>query len=104
MRGFFTRIIWGFEAKPFFVKGRGHLSGKKDKGWFLAAFLILVLCGGFSWMARAAESSQAPMLSGAKRDRIITYIRDRFGVPDTVKLSWANRMRQRWPLASQKAR
>jgi len=38
-------------------------------------------------VARAAESSQAPMLTSAKRDKIITYVRDRFGVPDTVKLS-----------------
>jgi len=38
-------------------------------------------------MAKGAEPSQAPAPGDAQRDRIMTYIRNRFGVPDTVKLS-----------------
>ncbi|HXW12991.1 MAG TPA: hypothetical protein VEN79_00650, partial [Terriglobia bacterium] len=63
------------------------MSGKNGKGWFLAAFLILVLCEAVPRAAMGAEPSQAPVPGDAKRDKIMTYIRDRFGVPDTVKLS-----------------
>jgi protein-disulfide isomerase len=38
-------------------------------------------------MAMRAEPAQAPTLTDAKRDKILTYIRERFGVPDTVKLT-----------------
>jgi protein-disulfide isomerase len=64
------------------------LSGKNDKAWVLATFLILMLCGAVPWVTTwAAEPSQAPAPGDAQRDKIMTYIRNRFGVPDTVKLS-----------------
>jgi protein-disulfide isomerase len=66
------------------------LNGKNYKIGFLATVLILVLGGGLSWVvSRAVPAAQAPAMSDAVRDRILTYIRDRFGVPDTVKLSLA---------------
>ena len=34
-----------------------------------------------------AEAAQGPALTEAKREKILNYIRDRFGVPDTVKLT-----------------
>jgi protein-disulfide isomerase len=64
------------------------LSGKNDKALVLATFLILMLCGAVPWVTTwAAEPSQAPAPGDAQRDKIMTYIRNRFGVPDTVKLS-----------------
>jgi protein-disulfide isomerase len=50
--------------------------------------LILVLCGGISWVVtRAAPAAQGSAVSEATGDKIVTYIRERFGVPITVKLS-----------------
>ena len=63
------------------------MNGKNDKVWLLATILILVLCGGLPWMVtRAATGAQGAKLSDAVHDKILTYIRERFGVPDTVKL------------------
>ena len=71
----------------FSVRGKDPLNGKNGKVR-LAAVLILVLVGGFAWTAmRAQPGADAPTLSEAKRDKILSYIRNRFGVPDTVKLS-----------------
>jgi len=54
----------------------------------LATILILGLCGGAPWVVMRAEpAAQGSVLSDAIRDKILTYIRERFGVPDTVKLS-----------------
>jgi protein-disulfide isomerase len=64
------------------------LNGKKHKVGLLAAMLILVLCGGVPRvMTRAEPAAQGAALSDALSDKIVTYIRERFGVPDTVKLS-----------------
>ena len=74
--------------KPFLKEGRGHLNGRNYKVWLLATILILVLCEGVPWVVtRAALAAQGTALSDAKRDKILTYIRERFGVPDNVKLS-----------------
>jgi protein-disulfide isomerase len=52
--------------------------------------LILTLGGGLPWVVTRAEpAAQGPALSDAVRDKILNYIRNRFGVPDTVKLSLA---------------
>jgi len=37
--------------------------------------------------AVATTGEKAPALTDAKRDKILTYIRERFGVPDVVKLT-----------------
>ena len=39
------------------------------------------------WALMRAQPAQAADLSDAARDKILKYIRERFGVPDTVKLS-----------------
>lgn len=58
--------------------------------------VILVLCGIVPWMAlrsvAGAQHSPAPApqgasISNATAEKILTYIRERFGVPPTVKLS-----------------
>ena len=38
-------------------------------------------------VTRAVPAAQGSALSDATRDKILTYIRERFGVPDTVKLT-----------------
>ena len=64
------------------------MNGKNYKVWLLATILILVLCGGVPWVEMRAEpAAQGSALGDAARDKILTYIRERFGVPDTVKLS-----------------
>jgi protein-disulfide isomerase len=63
------------------------VDAKNGKGWLLAASLILALSGGIRSVVTRADTVQSPALSDAKRDKIVTYIRDRFGVPDTVKLA-----------------
>jgi len=64
------------------------LNGKNYKLGLLAAMFILVLCGGVPWVVtRAAPATQGAALSDAASDKIVTYFRERFGVPDTVKLS-----------------
>jgi len=72
------------------------LNEKHYKVCLLATILILVLGGGVPWVVmRAAPAAQGSAVSGtqgsalsdAMRDKILTYIRARFGVPDTVKLS-----------------
>jgi protein-disulfide isomerase len=64
------------------------LNGKHYKAWLLAAFLILVLGGGIPWVVMRAEpAAQGATVSKTISDKILTYIRERFGVPDTVKLS-----------------
>jgi len=50
--------------------------------------LILGLSGGVPWVViRAAPPAQGAALSGTMSDKIVTYIRERFGVPVTVRLS-----------------
>lgn len=65
------------------------MNGKNYKSWLVAAILILVLCGGVPWVVmRAQPAAQgASALSDATRDKILTYIRERFGVADTLKLT-----------------
>ena len=64
------------------------MNGKHYKAWLLGTFLILVLCGGIPWrVVRAEPAAQGATVSKTISDKILTYIRERFGVPDTVKLS-----------------
>ncbi|HMD84226.1 MAG TPA: thioredoxin domain-containing protein [Terriglobia bacterium] len=88
------------------------MDGKNYKVGLVAAILILALCGGVPWVVmraqqaaqgsasskaggvsggtaptRAEQAAQGSGLSDAARDKVITYFRERFGVPDTVKLS-----------------
>ena len=86
------------------------MNGKNDKVWLLAAILSLTLCGIWPVLTRASQEAQqspsvsagsksaanaaartgsghGPVISDAKRDKILSYIRERFGVPDTIKLS-----------------
>jgi protein-disulfide isomerase len=50
--------------------------------------LILVLCGGIPWRVVQAEpAAQGATVSKTISDKILNYIRERFGVPGTVKLS-----------------
>ncbi|MGO8787908.1 MAG: DsbA family protein [Terriglobia bacterium] len=67
------------------------MNGKHDKVWLLATILMLVLSGGVPLLLMRAEpTAQESTLSDATRDKILTYIRERFGVPVTVKLSVAS--------------
>jgi protein-disulfide isomerase len=64
------------------------LNGKKHTIGLLATLLILALWGGWPWVATRAEpAAQGTVINDATRDKIITYIRERFGVPGTTKLS-----------------
>ncbi len=89
------------------TKGREHLSGKHDTARFLAATLILTIAsfsGGFAQTSTSAHPSStattqakktaAPVaasgLTAAKRDSILKYIRARFGVPDSVKMTFGD--------------
>lgn len=86
VRGEFTKIIYGFGVKSFLRKGRSHLNGKHDKFWMLAIILSLALCGGVLVM-RAMPVAQGSTLSDAARDKVLKYIRERFGIPDTENLA-----------------
>jgi protein-disulfide isomerase len=87
------------------------LNGKNDKAWWIATILTLVLvnalgvraqnhpaaqaptgnaaggASGGSSPARTAPPAPAATVSEATRDKILSYIRERFGVPDKVKLT-----------------
>jgi protein-disulfide isomerase len=64
------------------------LNGKHDAAWLLAVILILVLGAGIPWVAmRANPAAQDAKVTDATRDKILTYIRERFGVPGNVKLA-----------------
>ena len=53
--------------------------------------LMVGLCGGLPLLIMRAEpAAQETTLSDATRDKILTYIRERFGVPVTVKLTMAS--------------
>ena len=78
----------GSVRSHFSGRGRGHLNGKHNKVWLLAAMLIVVLCGAVPWLViRAEPAAQDATLTDAARNKILTYIRERFGVPDTDKLA-----------------
>jgi len=73
------------------------LNGKNDKATFLAILLTLALVNAISAYGQASPSqtppakkpvAAGPALTEAKRDSILKYVRDRFGVPDTVKLTF----------------
>jgi protein-disulfide isomerase len=54
----------------------------------VGTILILALAGGFPWVGlRAAPGAQDTALSEPLRNKILSYIRERFGVPATVKLT-----------------
>ena len=54
----------------------------------LAAMLIVVLCGGVPLVVMRGEpAAQESPLPEATRTKIVTYIRERFGVADNVKLN-----------------
>jgi protein-disulfide isomerase len=64
------------------------LNGKHYKPWLLSVTLILVLCGGVPWVVmRGEQAAQGAASSNPTRNKILTYIRERFAVPATVKLS-----------------
>jgi protein-disulfide isomerase len=64
------------------------LNGKHDAAWWLAVILFLVLGAGVPRVAmRANPAAQGPKVTDATRDKILTYIHERFGVPGTVKMS-----------------
>lgn len=48
---------------------------------------ILLLVGGVAFSAEAKRSGTPAGVSSATRDNVLRYIRQRFGVPDTVKLT-----------------
>jgi protein-disulfide isomerase len=60
------------------------LNGKHDRVLSLAIVLMLVLSGFV--MLVAAPTAQNGSLGDATRNKIQRYIRERFGIPDTVKL------------------
>ena len=73
------------------------MNGKNDKATFLAILLTLALVNAISAYGQASPSqtppakkpvAAGPALTEAKRDSILKYVRDRFGVPDTVKLTF----------------
>jgi protein-disulfide isomerase len=76
------------------------LSRKNKELWFLATILILALVNVKDAYAQLPSKPASPstqsakpaaataVLSEAKRQTILKYIRDRFGVPDTVKLTF----------------
>jgi protein-disulfide isomerase len=87
------------------------LNGKNSKAWWLATIVMMVLVNllyvhaqshpagqatgsnvaggatGGNSPTRAVPPAPASTLSDAARDKIVKYIRERFGVPDTVKLT-----------------
>lgn len=64
------------------------MSGKHEKTSLLATILMLILCGVAPCVViRAKVAAQNAAVSDATRDKILNYIRERFGVPDTVKLT-----------------
>jgi len=64
------------------------LNEKHGREWSLAAVLILVLGGVVTWASmRGERAAQGGGLSDATREKVLAYIRQRFGVPPTVKLS-----------------
>jgi protein-disulfide isomerase len=66
----------------------GTLKGRKTGYNLLGTLLVLLVCAGFPWaMMPARPAVQAPAVSEATGDKIIHYIRFKFAVPDTVKLS-----------------
>ena len=87
------------------IKGRGHLSGKQTNARFLAATLILALAGFMGAYAQNTPSphpnpttpsqakkpsAPAPGLSAAKRESVLKYIRERFAVVDTIKMTFGD--------------
>ena len=94
-------------GESILTKGRDHLSGKHDTARFLAATLILVFAsftGAYAQNSPSPHSSStaptqakktvapsaATGLSAAKRESILKYIRERFGVADTVKMTFGD--------------
>jgi len=64
------------------------LNGKHNKIWLLAAMLTVVLSGGIPLvMMRGEPAAQEATLSEAARNKIVTYIHERFAVPDNVKVT-----------------
>ena len=50
--------------------------------------IVLVFCRGTSLLgAEAQQSATPPVLSEATREKVLRYVRERFGVPDKVQLS-----------------
>ncbi len=87
MRDELTKIVQGrFESD--WCGGKENLKGNKSKVNLLGFVLIILVCAGFALaMMPANPAAQAPALSEATGEKIIHYIRFKFAVPDTVKLS-----------------
>jgi len=49
--------------------------------------MLILVYGELSHMVVRAEPAQGAVLSDAQHDKILKYLRERFGVPDTVKLT-----------------
>jgi protein-disulfide isomerase len=68
------------------MEGGNHVNAKTRKVWLLA--LTLAVGGGISArLARAGQSAAGPGLSEATREKVVRYIRERWGVPDTVQMN-----------------
>ena len=89
--------LWSGWGESNFRKGKGHLRRKKIALWFPAAFLILMLANVMTGYPQVAPKSSpasgkpaasSATLSESKRTEILKYIRDRFGVPDAIKLTF----------------
>jgi protein-disulfide isomerase len=86
MGGRFTRIILGLQENSSFREERNHLYGKPSKVLLLTIFLSF-LGGAPGDVTRAQQSPAGPVLSEATREKVVRYIRERFGWPDTVKMN-----------------
>jgi protein-disulfide isomerase len=64
------------------------LNGKTSSILTLASFFVVVSFVGIPWMVlRANPQAQGAAISDAARGKILNYIRERFGVPESVHLS-----------------
>jgi protein-disulfide isomerase len=63
------------------------LNAKRHQAGLVLIAVILALGAGFSWAAmRTPQASPQGTLSEATRNKVLAYVRERFSVPDNVKL------------------
>lgn len=64
------------------------MKGKGNSLKLVGLIFVFLVCAGIPWaMMPARPAPQAPALSQATGEKVIHYIRFKFAVPDTVKLS-----------------
>lgn len=83
----FTRIIFGTSENPSLREDESYLNEKPWKVLLVGVFLVSSV--GTSLLGvQAHQSAARQVLSKATREKVLRYIRERFGVPDAVHLSF----------------